>query len=126
MSDKPQIGAIFYVVREHLYYADNHAGPKLEYVVCSGKLRRFIIGKWVCMELLLKQAGANNLAYPKLCDIGKTVFHAAREAAMQAKAMTEDYERRWAFTAQWGDIPLRRPWENLLQETRGSPGASVV
>ena len=115
-SKRPTIGETLYVVREHLYYQVGHAGPLLEYVVCEGKLRDFIEGKYVQMMLLLRGAGANNLAYPKLNDLGKTVFRTVREAALLAKEMTEDYERRWAFTARWGDIPLRRPWEDLLAQ----------
>jgi hypothetical protein len=49
-------------------------------------------------------------------EIGKKVFYTAREAADLARKTTEDYERRWAWTARWGDIPLRRPWEHLLRE----------
>lgn len=112
----PPIGTTLYVVREHLYYADGRVGPLLEYGVYAGRLRGFIEGGYVQMELLLEKAGANNLAFPKLNALGKTVFYTAREAALLAKEMTEDYERRWAWTAQWGDVPLRRPWANLLTE----------
>lgn len=119
-DNRPPIGTTFYVVREHLYYVLNRAGPMLEYIVCAGKVRRFIIGNRAEMELILENAGANNLAYPEIKEIGKTVFHTAREAALLAKAMTEDYERRWAWTERWGDVPLRRPWEHLLTEEKGN------
>lgn len=112
----PPIGTTLYVVQEHLYYEKGRAGPLLEYSVYAGRLRGFIEGGYVQMKIELEHAGANNLAYPKLNAIGKTVFLTAREAALLAKEMTEDYERRWAFTARWGDVPLRRPWANLLTE----------
>ncbi len=112
----PPIGTMLYVVREHLYYTDGRASPLLEYVVCAGELRRLIEGKRVSMELVLKNAGSTNLAYPRVGDIGKTAFYTAQEAAALAKQMTEDYEKRWSWTARWGDVPLRRPWEELLKE----------
>ena len=115
-SARPPVGTQLYVVREHLYYKPGRAGPLMEYVVCHGRVKGYIEGGYVQIVLVIENAGANNMGYPKLSDIGKKVFYTAREAALLAKAMTEDYERRWAWTERWRDIPLRRPWENLLKE----------
>ena len=114
-STKPPVGTQLYVVREHLYYKPERAGPLMEYVVCPGRVKGYIKGGYVQIVLVLENAGANNMGYPKLSDIGKKVFYAAREAALLAKQETEDYERRWAWTERWGDIPLRRPWQELLE-----------
>jgi hypothetical protein len=90
----PPIGTAMYCVREHLYREPGRAGPKMEYVAFCGEVVAYL--------------------YPVVQDVGEKVFYTAREAAELAQSMTEDYERRWAWTARWGDVPLRRPWKNLL------------
>lgn len=52
----PPIGTTLYLVREHLYYVPNRAGPMLEYVVCAGNVREFIIGRRAEMKLVLRNA----------------------------------------------------------------------
>ena len=111
---RPTIGTTMYCVREHLYYKPDRTSPYMEYVVCAGRVKGYIEGGYVQIVLVLKNAGANNMDYPRLSDIGKKVFYTAREAALLAKAMTEDYERRWGWMAT--EIPLRRPWAELLKQ----------
>jgi hypothetical protein len=115
----PPVGTAMYCVREHLYYVPGRAGPKLEYTVFSGEVAEHLGGPRQEFRLCGKDANGHiSLEYPRLQDIGKTVFYTAREAAELARSMTEDYERRWAWITRWGgdDIPLRRPWEHLLEE----------
>ena len=114
-NNYPPTGTTLFVVREHFYYKQGRSSPLLEYIVCPGKVKGFIEGKYTEIKLVLENAGANNLAFPKPEDIGKTVFYTEYEAALLAKAMTEDYEKRWTWTAEYGDIPLRRPWEKCLE-----------
>ena len=117
---RPPVGTKLYVVREHLYYKPGRAAPDLEYAVYSGRVKGYIEGGYVQIKILLENAGPNNLAYPKLGDIGKSVFYTAHDAALLAEAKTEDYERRWAWTERWGNIPLRRPWKELLNENQNA------
>jgi hypothetical protein len=115
----PPIGTAMYCVREHLYYVPGRAGPKTEYVVFCGEVAEHLGGNRQEFRLCGKgPEGHTELAYPMAQDIGEKVFYTAREAAELARSMTEDYERRWAWITRWGgdDIPLRRPWEHLLQE----------
>jgi hypothetical protein len=89
----------------------------MEYVVFCGEVTGHLGGNRQEFRLRGKSPyGYIELSYPTLQDIGKKVFYTAREAAELARRTTEDYERRWGWTARWGDIPLRRSWEHLLQE----------
>lgn len=115
---KPPVGTTMYCVKEHLYYEGGRTGPKMEHVVFCGEVVEHFGGSRQEFRLCGKKGldGCIKLAFHTLQDIGKSVFFTAREAAELAERMTKDYERRWAWTARWGDIPLRRPWEHLLQE----------
>jgi hypothetical protein len=113
----PPVGTIMYCVREHMYYVPGRAGPKTEYVVFCGEVTGHLGGNRKEFRLRGKSAdGYIVITYPMLQDIGERYFYTAREAAELARSMTEDYERRWAWTERWGDVPLRRPWEHLLKE----------
>lgn len=114
---RPDIGTTMYAVREHLYYDRSvRLAPFKEYVVFEGKVIGFFEGSWVDIELRgLDPEGYMTLHYERLKDIGTKVFYTTREAAELARKMTEDYERRWSWLGP-PDIPLRRPWENLIEE----------
>ena len=113
----PPIGTTLYLAREHLYYVPGRVGPLLEYVVFAGEVTQHLPGprKLMCLRGTVPE-GHTELVYKSATDIGTSLFKTEREAAQRAMAMTDAYERRWAFTARWGDIPLRRPWEELLKE----------
>lgn len=114
---RPPLGTTMFCVLEHLYYIPGRAGPDKEFVVFEGKITGYHEGGWVDMELRGRgPEGYPETAHRRLQDIGTKVFHTAVEAAVLARDMTEDYERRWAWTERWGDVPLRRPWERLLKE----------
>lgn len=40
---RPPIGMQLYVVREHLYYKPGRAGPLVEYVVCPGRVKGYMV-----------------------------------------------------------------------------------
>ena len=116
---KISIGKTLYFVMEHLYYEPEHAGPKLEYVVCSGEIKAFLEGPKKLVRLYGFGPDACKIVeYRSVRELGKTLFLTEREAALHAKVKTEDYEKRFGWTERWGDVPLRRPWEKLL----GEPG----
>ncbi len=112
---RPDIGTTMYTVWEHLYYDHSvRTSPLMEYVVCEGKVTGFFEGSWVDIKLTGPNPEGHMTPYTRrLKDIGTDVFYTAREAAELARKMTDDYERRWAWLGP-PDIPLRRPWENLV------------
>ena len=111
----PPLGAELYAVHEHLYYKPGHAGPFEEFVVFTGKVVEHLPGpkKLIRIDGLTPE-GHIMCDYRSSFDIGQTVFYTAREAALLALKKTEDYDRTWAWTEKYGDVPLRRPWESLL------------
>lgn len=115
---RPPLGTTMFCVREHLYYIPGRAGPAKEYVIFEGEIVDYYDGPgWVDVKLKGRDAdGYVQTIHRRLKDIGVKIFFTAREAAVLARDMTEDYERRWAWTERWGDVPLRRPWEQLLKE----------
>ena len=124
---RPQKGTTMFCVQEHLYYTPGRAGPAKEYVVFEGKVAGFYDGPgWVDIQLQGRGADGTETVHRRLMDIGTKVFFTAREAAELARDMTEDYEKRWAWTERWGDVPLRRPWEHLfrVEPERAAPKAA--
>lgn len=114
---RPPLGTTMFCVQEHLYYIPGRAGPALEYVIFEGEVVGYYDGHgWVDIQLHGRSANGVDTIHRRLKDIGTKIFTTAREAAMLAGDMTEDYERRWSWTERWGDVPLRRPWEQLLKE----------
>lgn len=115
---RPPKGTRMFCVQEHLYYIPGRAGPAMEYVVFEGQVIGYYDGPgWVDIQLCGSgDGGGIEIVHRRLMDIGTKVFFTAGEAAVLAQEMTEDYEKRWAWTERWGDVPLRRPWEHLLKE----------
>ena len=114
---RPPLGTTMFCVQEHLYYIPGRAGPALEYVIFEGEVVGYYDGPgWVDIRLRGRSDKGVEIVRRRLKDIGAKIFTTAQEAAMLARDMTEDYERRWAWTERWGDVPLRRPWEQLLKE----------
>lgn len=114
---RPPLGTTMFCVQEHLYYIPGRAGPALEYVIFEGEVVGYYDGPgWVDIQLRGRSANGVDTVHRRLKDVGTKIFTTAQEAAMLARDMTEDYERRWAWTERWGDVPLRRPWEQLLKE----------
>lgn len=112
-NSAPPIGTILYVVQEHLYYEkDKRTSPFREYAVCPGTLKEIRpIRKQTELRIVVDNKQANNVAYLRLNDVGKTWFYTAREAALVAKSLTEKEEQRFPWNA-----PMRRSWEKLLSE----------
>ena len=111
---RPAVGSKLWDVHEHLYYIPNRAAPVMEYVVTEGEVTGYFEGGYV--EICITGPVPSHGILPrrhKLSDIGKRVFFTAREAALLAKEWTEKYERTWRWTK---DAPLRRTWEQYLEE----------
>lgn len=115
-ESRPEIGTKMYFVVEHLYYDKTiRTAPFTEYCVCEGEISRFLTVRYTEMELRGKNPdGHGDLHYYRLEQIGKKVFYSVQEAAQLAKEMTEKYERIWGWFGP-PDIPMRRPWESLLE-----------
>lgn len=84
---RPPVGTKMYFVRENYYYVPGDPAPKMEYCVCEGKIKEFLIGE--------------------------RVFYTAKEAAFLAKKKTEKYESIWGWMM---DGSMRRTWEKYLEE----------
>lgn len=111
---RPAVGSKLWDVHEHLYYIPNRAAPVMEYVVTEGEVTGYFEGGYV--EICMTGFVPGHHQMPrrhKLSDIGKQVFFTAREAALLAKEQTEKYERTWGWMK---DHPLRRTWEQYLEE----------
>ena len=116
-AEDPPVGTMLYTVHEHLYRKPGRTGPFEEYVVFAGEITEHLPGPKKLMRLDGPTPEGRIICdYRSFFDIGKTVFFTAREAALLAREKTEEYERRWAWTEKYGDVPLRRTWENLLKE----------
>ena len=116
-NDRPPVGTEMFCVIEHLYYdREKRTAPFLEYCVLSGKIKRY--NELHRVEMVLVGPGPDKhieMVSRNLKDIGTKVFYSAKDAALLAKRMTEDYERRWGWTGE----TLRRPWEHLLEGDGG-------
>lgn len=115
-KSRPEIGAKMYSVHEHMYYIPGNVAPLKEYCVCEAKVVGFCEGGYT--EVRLKGLSPSGFQTPyeyKLSDVGKCLFYTVREAALLAKSKTERYEYIWGQIGA-SDIPMRRPWENLLCE----------
>ena len=111
----PEIGTTMYCVTEHYYYKPGFTAPFMEYVVQAGQVKRILEQAKPEIELCGKGPdGPLEVEYRKIRDIGRKVFYTAREAAMLAKHMTEEYERERFWSA---NVPMRRTWERLLNES---------
>lgn len=113
---RPAIGTVMYHVHEHLYYVPGYAAPVMEYSVCSGIVKGFFEGSYVEVKVIGKDPDGFLTPWMyKLSDIGSRCFYTAAEAAALAKEKTADYERIWGWTGAPG-MPMRRPWQDLLNE----------
>jgi len=112
----PPVGTMLYTVHRHMYYKPGRTGPFEEFVVFAGKITDHLPGPKKLMRLDgLDPEGRRVCDYRSIFDIGKTVFTTAREAALLALKKTEDYDWTWAWTEKYGDVPMRRTWECLLE-----------
>ena len=115
---KPDIGTKMYFVCEHLYCIPNHAGPVKEYCVCEAEVVGFFTGGYTEVQLVGDDPNGHRTPYYfKLSEIGERVFYAPEEAAGYAQTLTVRYERIWGWLGA-PDIPMRRPWENLLKSRK--------
>lgn len=108
----PDIGTAMYSVHEHFYYIPGHVAPVKEYCVCDAEVKEYFQeGRYAEIRLVGKLPGRGMTPYhysPK--DVGTRLFYSPREAAEQAKRMTEKYENTW-------DVPpMRRTWEKFLED----------
>lgn len=114
-TKKPDIGAKMYFVCEHLYHIPNYTGPVMEYCVCEAEVVGFFAGGYTEVRLIGDDPDGNRTPYSvRLSESGERVFYTPEEAASYAQALTVRYERIWGWLGA-PDIPMRRPWENLLR-----------
>ena len=115
---KPPVGTKMYFVRENYYYVPGDPAPKMEYCVCEGEIKEFLIGGFTEIYMVgpgpARHEKVQVVTIRRLDEIGERVFYTAKEAAMLAKKKTEKYESAWGWTM---DGPMRRTWEKYLEES---------
>lgn len=110
-EDWPEIGTQFYFVCEHIYNTEERIANK-EYVICSGKLTRYIENGHMTLMRIVGPGlnGYVSVSYCKPQEIGVKVFYSAKEAAQLAKRFTDLEDKIWGAM----EPPMRRPWEEYL------------
>ena len=110
----PKIGDTLWIVREH-YYIGGKYSPRLEYSVYQGTVKAVSEYGEIVVKYRREEDYAD-LTY--LREKRDKWFDNPRDAAMEAKRMTDDYMRRWGW--MWRDKPdmppMRRTWEKYLTE----------
>lgn len=87
---------------------------ELEYVVYPVKITRFFKGKYVDAHCVgVDVDGHTAVHWVAVKSIGKTVFYNPTDAAKYAEAMSDYYDKHYAF----GGTPIRRTqWEHFLEK----------
>ena len=112
-SIKPKIGDTLWGVWEHRYYNEKRL-VELEYVVCPVKITGFFRGKYVDAHCVgVDVDGHTTVHWVAVKNIGKTAFYNATDAAKYAEAMSDYYDKHYAFSG----TPIRRTqWEHFLEK----------
>lgn len=111
-----KVGDTVYVVQENFYHEKGIAGPKLEYCVYSSTIKCFRKGSYIDFIAKIDAPLKNNIYDWKLSDLDKRyIFRSRKNAALFAKELTEKYERSIFYDPQ-KDLPLKRSWENFINE----------
>ena len=112
-SMQPKIGDTLWGVWEHLYYNEKRL-VELEYVVYPVKITRFFKGKYVDAHCAgVDVDGHTTVHWIAVKNIGKTAFYNPTDAAKHAEAMSDYYDKHYAF----GGTPIRRTqWEHFLEK----------
>lgn len=112
-SMQPKIGDTLWGVWEHRYYNEKRL-VELEYVVYPVKITRFFKGKNVDAHCVgVDVDGHTAVHWVAVKSIGKTVFYNPTDAAKYAEAMSDYYDKHYAF----GGTPIRRTqWEHFLEK----------
>lgn len=113
----PNIGDTLYLVSEHRYYVTGEAAPRMEYCVCMGTVTKIMTYGYT--DMCIKGRDPDDrlqLWYRKLSDIGTKAFFTVQEAALLAKEMSDEFDRKFSYSHS---TPIRRTWERYL------PGGSV-
>lgn len=110
-SIKLKIGDTLWGVWEHRYYNERHL-VELEYVVYPVKITSFFKRKYTdayCVGVDVD--GYTAVHWVAVKSIGKTVFYNPTDAARYAAAMSDYYDKHYAF----GGKQIRRAqWEHFL------------
>lgn len=104
----PQLGSIFWVVYEHLYYLPGKAAPEKEYCVCKAVTKEvFNSGKELRYDYF-DPDGFRRVGYIYVNKIGTahSGVYLTRQDAVQEAVMRTEREEKYRPGER-----LRRPWE---------------
>lgn len=112
-SMQPKIGDTLWGVWEHRYYNEKRL-VELEYVVYPVKITRFFKGKYVDVHCVgVDVDGHTAVHWVAVKSIGKSVFYNPTDAAKYAEAISDYYDKHYAFCG----TPIRRTqWEHFLEK----------
>lgn len=112
-SKKPKIGDTLWSAWEHRYYNEKRL-VELEYVVYPVKITRFFRERYVDAHCVgINTDGYSVIHWVPVKSIGKTVFYNPTDAARYAAAMSDYYDKHYAF----GGTSIRRTqWEHFLEK----------
>ena len=119
---KPEIGTKVWFVTEHHWRRPDATKwqPEYEFMVFEGEVVRYHTGNWTDVTIRYREENPGPI---ELIDIMISterpgIYDNPRDAAIRAKALTDDYVRRWGWV--WNmhpDMPpMPRRWEKYLKE----------
>ena len=117
-SRQPKIGNTLWGVWEHRYYNEKRL-VELEYVVYPVKITRFFRGKYVDAHCVgVDVDGHTAVHWVAVKSIGKSVFYNPTDAAKYAEAISDYYDKHYAFCRS---APLKQKPRNLTIQTKAIP-----
>ena len=108
--NKPAVGDVLFFAAEHLYYVPGRAAPLKEYCIYLATVTGFLAKQNEMRLITETPSKQRSVRYFRVCDIGRTIFSTAKEAAVHAAELTAHHEEIWGHI----DAPLRRSWACLL------------
>ena len=119
---KPEIGTKVWFVTEHHWRRPGATKwqPEYEFMVFEGEVVRYHTGNWTDVTIRYREENPGPI---ELIDIMISterpgIYDNPWDAAIRAKALTDDYVRRWGWV--WNmhpDMPpMPRRWEKYLKE----------
>lgn len=93
--NKPAVGDTLYFAAEHLYYVPGRAAPLKEYCIYPATVTGFLAKQNEMRLITETPSKQRSVRYFRVCDIGRTIFSTAKEAAVHAAELTAHHEEIW-------------------------------